>query len=161
MTRFRNWLNENAIGKDAVSGIDVDAEFGKDLTYDEAVGLALQKFPSLWKTDFKDTGKPKQIIFVKDLVQKISEGRVQVTYRKSAKTGVYYVIANRFTQKSESSRLLIEFYRTDKVNATELTDEEAQLAGVESADKIRSLFEKWYGIPIPPLYRNWFRVCSS
>lgn len=162
MNKFRVWLNENALDDDSVAGLDVEAEFGKDLTYDEAIELAVQKFPSLWRAGFrKDSNKVKQIIFVKELVQKISEGKVQVTYRKSPKAGLYYVIANRFKQKPESSRMLIEFYRTDKINAAELTDDEAQLAGVETADEIRSLFEKWYGSPIPPLFRNWFRVYSS
>jgi hypothetical protein len=71
------------------------------------------------------------------------------------------MLDNRFTQKSGSSRLLIEFYGTDRVSAYNLTDEEAQLAGVDSADNIRGLFEKWYGKPIPMLYRNWFKVRSN
>jgi hypothetical protein len=102
--------------------------------------------------------KPKQIIFVKELIEKISDGKVQVTYRKSPKVGMYYVIENRFKQKPESARLLIEFYRTDRVNPYELNDDEARLAGIESAHQIRTLFEKWYGSPIPGLFRNWFRV---
>lgn len=105
---------------------------------------------------FRD--KPKQIVFVKDLVNKIISGQVQVTYRKAPKIGSYYVIENRFRQKSESSKILIEFYQTDRVDPYKLSDEEAQLAGIESADKIKELFGKWYGDPIPELYRNWFRV---
>ncbi|MCL4518834.1 MAG: hypothetical protein M1587_06515, partial [Thaumarchaeota archaeon] len=85
-------------------------------------------------------------------------GEVQVTYRKTPKVGTYYVIENRFKQKPDSSRVLIEFYQIDRVDPYKLTDEEARLAGVESAEKIRELFSKWYGTPIPALYRNWFRV---
>jgi hypothetical protein len=156
-------MQENCIESDSLGKIDIDAEFGKDLTFNEAVGLAIQKFPTLWKSESIQArdGKPKQIIFVKELVQKIADGRVQVTYRTSPKVGTYYVLDNRFKQKSESSRLLIEFYRTDRVNAYDLTDEEAQLAGIETADDIRALFEKWYGKPIPILYRNWFKVRSN
>ena len=158
--KFMVWMNENSLDPDNLDEIDIEAEFGTDLTYNEAIELALQKFPTFWKTEsmIKTENKPKQIIFVKELVQKISEGKISVTYRKSPKTGMYYVIENRFRQKADSARLLIEFYRTDRVNPYELTDEEAQLAGIERADAIRSLFEKWYGKPIPTMYRNWFKV---
>lgn len=162
LNKFRQWMNENALNPDGVKNVDVIAEFGKDLTFHEAVMLATQKFPTLWKpTDGQGKEvKPKQIIFVKDLIGKIEEGKVHVTYRKTPKIGTFYIIDNRFRQ-NVSSRLLIEFYRTDKVNAYDLTDEEAQLAGVETADKIRTLFERWYGNPIPTLYRNWFKLCNS
>ncbi|HVB12038.1 MAG TPA: hypothetical protein VNE86_02820 [Nitrososphaerales archaeon] len=163
MEKFTSWMRENCVEPDSLGKVDIDAEFGKDMSFNEAVGLAIQKFPTLWKSEsiYSRESKPKQIVFVKDLVQKISDGKVQVTYRTSPKVGTYYVLANRFKQKSDSSRLLIEFYRTDRVNAYNLTDEEAQLAGVDTADNIRGLFEKWYGKPIPMLYRNWFKVCSN
>jgi hypothetical protein len=143
-----------------LDGLDVEAEFGKDLSYNEAIEVALHKFPTLWCTDSVERyeNKPKQIIFVKELVQRIIDGRVQVTYRRTPKTGTYYIIENRFRQKSDSARVLIDVYQTDRVDAYGLTDEEARLAGADDATKIRSMFEKWYGSPIPPLYRNWFRV---
>jgi len=158
--KFREWIRENAISPENLDFIDVEAEFGTDLSLDEAIRLAIQKFPGIWKVDpesLRDS-KPKQIIFVKELIEKISDGKVQVTYRKSPKVGMYYVIENRFKQKPESARLLIEFYRTDRVNPYELNDDEARLAGIETANQIRNLFEKWYGSPIPGLFRNWFRV---
>ena len=86
---------------------------------------------------------------------------MKVTYRKSPKVGLYYVIDNRFKQKPESYNLSIEFYRIDRINPYELTDDEARLAGIETADEIRSLFEKWYGKPIPGMFRNWFRVLDN
>lgn len=160
--KFKDWMRENAVDPDSVNKIDIETEFGNDLSLNEAVQLAMQKFPSVWKTDpMISKEKPKLIVFVKELVQKIADGKVQVTYRTTPKLGTYYVLANRFKQTSESSKLLIEFYRTDRVSAYDLTDEEAQLAGVDTADDIRKMFEKWYGQPIPMLYRNWFRVCSS
>jgi hypothetical protein len=163
MDKFRTWMIENAAEPDSINKIDIEAEFGKDLSYNEAVGLAIRKFPSLWKSESIQSreSKPKQIVFVKDLVEKITQGKVQVTYRTSPKVGTYYVLDNRFRQKADSSKLLLEFYRTDKVNAYNLTDEEAQLAGVDTAESIRDLFEKWYGSPIPTLYQNWFRVRNS
>ena len=160
LKRFRNWMDRNCVSEDRLKEIDVEAEFGKDLSYNEAVELAINKFPTFWKVEYlkEYEQRPKQIIFVRDLVEKISAGTIQVTYRKSPKIGTYYVIENRFKQKANSSKLLIEFYQTDSVDAYKLTDEEARLAGIESADEIRELFERWYGTPIPPLYRNWFRV---
>ncbi|HZW57779.1 MAG TPA: ASCH domain-containing protein [Nitrososphaerales archaeon] len=130
------------------------------MSFNEAVELALHKFPTVWRSDSmtKYGEKPKQIIFVRELVEKIIAGKIQVTYRKTPKVGTYYVIENRFRQNSSSAKVLIEFYQTDKVDAYNLSDEEAQLAGVETADKIRELFQKWYGSPIPALYRNWFKV---
>jgi hypothetical protein len=130
------------------------------LSYKEAVEFALHEFPTFWRPEYMKEyeQRPKQIIFVRDLVRKISEGAIQVAYRKTPKIGTYYVIQNRFKQKANSSKLLIEFYQTDKVDAYKLTDEEAQLAGIATAVEIRDLFEKWYGTPIPSLYRNWFRV---
>ncbi len=158
--KFKEWMHRNCVSEDQIAKIDLDAEFGKDLSFNEAVEIALHKFPTLWRPEYLQQyeNKPKQIIFIKDLVDKIVDGRVQVTYRKSPKIGTYYVIENRFRQKAESSRLLIEFYRTDRVDAYQLSDEEAQLAGVETAAQIRQLFEKWYGSPIPELYRNWFKI---
>jgi hypothetical protein len=158
--KLRQWMIRNSIDPSYVSKIDIDAEFGKDLSFSEAVETAIHKFPTLWKSEAVQDyeARPKQIIFIKRLAERIAEGQIQVTYRKSPKIGTYYIIENRFKQKPESSRMLIEFYRTDKVDPYKLTDEEARLAGVESADEIRALFEKWYGLPIPTLYRNWFRM---
>jgi hypothetical protein len=158
--RFSDWLRENLLSPGDLDLIDVEAEFGSDLTFDEAIRLAMQRFPGIWKSVPKEP-KPKQIIFVKELVDKISDGSIQVTYRKSPKVGTYYVIVNRFRQKSDSAKLLIEFYRTDRVDPYELSDDEAQLAGINSASEIRGLFEKWYGSPIPSLFRNWFRVIET
>ncbi len=158
--RFRMWAEKNCIDPDLLKNIDFDAEFGKDLSYNEAIETALHKFPTVWRTEIMEDfeSRPKQIIFIKELIPKIIEGEIQVTYRKSPKIGLYYVIENRFKQSRESSRLLIEFYRTDKINPAELGDEEARLAGIDSADRIRDLFKKWYGEPIPLLYRNWFKL---
>lgn len=150
----------NCVDTDQLGNIDIEAEFGKDLTYNEAIETALHKFPTLWRSDtIRDfENRPKQIIFIKDLAARILDGRILVTYRKSPKIGIYYVIENRFKQKADSARLLIEFYQTDKVDPYKLNDDEAHLAGIESAEKIRKLFEKWYGAPIPTMYRNWFKV---
>ena len=152
-------MEQNSVDPEQLSKIDLDAEFGTDLSLSEAIYLARQKFPTLWReSEDRFSDRPKQIIFVKELVEKIIAGRVKVTYRKAPKMGTYYIINNRFRQSSDASRVLIEFYQTDTVDPYKLTDYEAQLAGVESSEKIRELFERWYGKPIPTLYRNWFRI---
>ncbi len=158
--KFMGWVEKNSIDPEQASKIDFHAEIGDDLSFQEAVELVQSKFPTLWRSApvRMDSDKPKQIIFVKELVEKIVAGEVKVTYRKAPKIGTYYVIANRFKQHADASKILIEFYQTDKVNPYELTDEEAQLAGIETADKIRELFQRWYGSPLPTLYRNWFKV---
>jgi hypothetical protein len=160
MKKLRNWMERNCIEPDRLSEIDITSEFGSDLSYSEAVELAVHKFPAMWRADYliEYGQRPKQIIFVRDLIERILNGRVQVTYRKSPKVGTYYLIENRFKQKADSSKILIEFYQTDRVDPYKLSDEEAQLAGIVSAEKIRELFEKWYGNPIPTLYRNWFKI---
>jgi hypothetical protein len=128
LKRFKRWMEKNCFNVDRLNEIDIEAEFGKDLSYNEAVELALHKFPSFWKADYmrEYEQRPKQIIFVKDLVRKISEGTIQVTYRKTPKIGTYYVIENRFKQRVDSSKLLIEFYQTDRVDPYKLTDDEAR-----------------------------------
>ncbi|MGI0078402.1 MAG: hypothetical protein ACRECH_02150 [Nitrososphaerales archaeon] len=158
--KFREWMKRNCVNEEQIANLDLDAEFGQDLSYNEAVEVALHKFPSLWRPEYLQQyeNRIKQIIFIRDLIGKIIDGKVQVTYRKSPKIGTYYVIENRFKQKADSSKLLIEFYRTDRIDPSKLTDEEAQLAGIDTADQIRALFEKWYGAPIPQLYQNWFKV---
>jgi hypothetical protein len=161
--RFQKWMRKNCIDAERLNSIDLSAEFGKDLSYNEAIEFAVHKFPSLWSQEYlkEYDSRPKQIIFVKELVKKIGDGLIQVTYRKSPKIGTYYVIENRFKQNSSSAKLLIRFYQTEKVDAYKLNDDEAMLAGVESASKIRLMFEKWYGSPIPTLYRNWFKTVQG
>jgi uncharacterized protein YcgL (UPF0745 family) len=104
----------------------------------------------------KDPQRPKQIVFVKELTESIRRGSICVTYRKTKKSGTYVVMENRF--KKISANLLIEFYRSEKVDPYQITDNDAKLAGIADALTIKKLFEKWYGVPIPSLYRNWFRL---
>ena len=87
--KFIAWMTENSLDQGNLDEIDIEAEFGTDLTYAEAVELAVQKFSTFWKTEslLRSENKPKQIIFVKDLVPRISQGKISVTYRKSPKVG--------------------------------------------------------------------------
>lgn len=44
--KFVSWMQENCVEPDSPGMVDI-AEFGKDLSFNEAVGLAIQKFPTL------------------------------------------------------------------------------------------------------------------
>jgi hypothetical protein len=98
LKRFKDWMKKNCVSQDRLNDIDFEAEFGKDPTYNEAVEIAFHKLPTLWKAEYlkEYENKPKQIIFIRDLVQKMMEGKIRATYRKSPKIGTYYVIENRF-----------------------------------------------------------------
>src|SRR5271157_5667866 len=101
-------MEKNSQDPAQLSKIDVESEFDLDLSYNEAVELALRKFPTFFRQDLSVGygDKPKQIVFVKELIERIVSGKVQVTYRKAPKIGSYYVIDNQFKQKPESSRIL-------------------------------------------------------
>jgi hypothetical protein len=158
--KFFGWLSRNVADASVLRNLDLQEEFGRDLTYSEAIEMALYKYPTIWREGFLEgyRNKVKQIVFVKELFPALLDGDIKVTYRKTPKTGSYYVIQNRFARHRESSTIFIEFYKAEKVNPYELDDGAAQLAGVNTADEIRKLFAKWYGDPIPYLFRNWFKV---
>jgi len=100
----------------------------------------------------------KRIFFIRSLVERLrSPEPPRVSYRKTRKQGRYRVFSGgRFHPKDEG--IIIEFYKTEEVDPRELTDEDARLAGIETAKELLGLFQKWYrGIP-EKMYRNWFRV---
>ncbi|MEM4311318.1 MAG: hypothetical protein QXX95_02915 [Nitrososphaerales archaeon] len=155
--QFIQWIKENLKDEEQFERLDWLAEFDKTLNLNEAIELVLSNYPSLWKEEVLQChyNKPKYIVFMRFLIEKMVRGEVKVSYRKTPKYGLYYVINSRFKPKGE---LIIEFYKTDKIDPNKLTDEEAQLAGIDSAEEIRALFKKWYGDPLPMMFRNWFRV---
>ncbi|MEM2430304.1 MAG: hypothetical protein QW779_07235 [Nitrososphaerales archaeon] len=157
--RFMSWVERNISNPKYLTICDWQAEFGNDLTFNEAINMALSKYPTIWKENVIQNHyqKIKQIVFIKPLIEKILNNEVQVSYRKTPKIGYYYVIDNRF--KPCEPKIILEFYKYEKVNPYKLTDD-AKLAGIDNADEIRNLFRKWYGDPIPMLFRNWFKVVS-
>jgi hypothetical protein len=51
----------------------------------------------------------------------------------------------------------IRILEAEAVDASRLTDEDARLAGIDSAEALRALFLRWYGTKSPPrLFRNRF-----
>jgi len=152
---FKRWVKGNLSEPDIFDKIDWDTLVDRSLSFEEAVNEIRRQLPSIW-VDTEQVGKRiKKIVFIKPLIEKIKLGEVQVTYRNRPKTGVYYVVSNRF--KGEEPEVFIEFYKNEVVDVDKLTDEEAQLAGVETADELRKLLFKWYGKGAT-IYRNWFRV---
>lgn len=161
LNKLEKWITDNIANPEDKDKVDFQ-ELGSDLTLQESIEMLLHVYPTLWtKRAFNDQyNRLKQIVFVAQLIEKIKKGQVQVTYRRTPKHGLYYGISNRFKPVREP-RLVIEVERSEEVNPYELSDSEANLAGVESANLIREMFMKWYGNPIPRLYRNWFKVVSS
>jgi hypothetical protein len=73
LKRLKNWMEKNCVDPDRLSEIDIEAGLEKDLSYDEAIELAIHKFPTMWSIDYMKQfeQKPKQIIFVKELADKM------------------------------------------------------------------------------------------
>jgi len=160
--RFMKWVQDSLRDPDAFDKVDWTEEVDKTLTYNEAIELAMSRFPGLWKDDAQQEfyNRVKQIIFIKPLVGKILNGEAVVSYRRTPKLGYYYVKTNRF-RKEDEPRIILEFYRTERVDPYRLTDRDAGLAGIETVEDILALFRKWYGDPLPSLYRNWFRIVEG
>ncbi len=150
--RFKRWVKANMNEPDAFDKIDWDALVDRALTFEEASEEVRRLLPAIWVEE--DSRPAKKIVFIKPLVEKIRSGEVKATYRNRPLSGLYYVVSNRF--KDEVPNILIEFYRSEAVDTSKLTDEEAQLAGIETADKLREMLQRWYGSK--PIYRNWFMV---
>ncbi len=148
--RIERWIDSNIISEELKSAIPIDG-IADTFTYREAIGWLERSYPGFWKKG----KKAKRIVFVKELVPKLIRGEIKVTYRTRPKHGLYYVVESRFRREV---RALIEFYRSDVIEMDELTDEDARLAGVETAERLRCLFLKWYGRVPEKVYRNWFRL---
>ncbi|MEM1995129.1 MAG: hypothetical protein QXW32_06665 [Nitrososphaerales archaeon] len=152
---FKRWIKENLCEPDDYDKIDWEALVDRSLSFEEAADEIRRLLPSIWLDKEQGEKKIKKIVFIKPLIEKIKNGEVQATYRNKPKTGLHYVVSNRF--KDEEPKIFIEFYRSEEVDVNKLTDEEAQLAGVETAKKLKALLAKWYGKDAK-IYRNWFRV---
>ena len=100
----------------------------------------------------------KRIFFMKSLVERLrSDDPPRVSYRKTRKLGCYKVFSGgRFHPKDEG--IILEFYNCEEVDPRKLTDEEARLAGIETAEELLKLFKKWYREIPAKMFRNWFRI---
>ncbi|MEM4297744.1 MAG: hypothetical protein QW815_05190 [Nitrososphaerota archaeon] len=155
-SEFRRWALRNLNDPDIFDKIDWDEEVDKSLTFLEAKSEIKKKLQAIWQ-DKPKQGRVKKIVFIKPIIDKIVAGEVCISYRKTRKLGLYYVVESRF-QRPCKPRAIVEFYRSEKVDPYGLKDEDAQLAGIECAQELLKKLRTWYGDPIPKLYRNWFRV---
>ncbi|GBC75254.1 hypothetical protein HRbin06_00570 [archaeon HR06] len=146
------WIKKNISDYELLSKIDFRSEYDPKLTFNENITLLKEKYPGIWKGEEE---RIKRIVFLDFIIQKILNFEVKVTYRKTPKYGLYYVVNNRFKGKPVC---LIEFYHTEAVDPYKLTDDDAKLAGIDTAEEIIKLFKKWYKEPLPTMWRNWFRL---
>jgi hypothetical protein len=49
--RFKKWMSESCVEDPLLDGVDIVAEFRKDLSSNEAIEVALHKFPTLWRSE--------------------------------------------------------------------------------------------------------------
>lgn len=103
----------------------------------------------------------KRIFFIKPLIEKLrSQTPPKVSYRNARKHGIYKVYSGgRFHPKDEG--ITVEFYKSEEVDPCNLTDHDAQLAGIPTAEKLLKLFRRWYGDVPTKMYRNWLRVVED
>ena|SRR3990172_606382 len=102
----------------------------------------------------------KRLIFTQELVRKILDGEARCTYRKTPKLGHFLVLDSRFKLSREAA-CRIHCYRSDEVDPGTLTNCDAKLAGVESAETLRKLLTSWYRSVPSVMYRNWFKVLAE
>lgn len=150
--RLLHWLDNNLLdGLD--KGIILD-EIDKTLSYQEAKDHIASRHPEWFKCREK-VAKAKQIVFVSKLIPFLLAGEARCTYRNRRLYGIYYVVTSRFVRHEPS--LVIEVTKNELVDMNKLTCKDARLAGVESAEELRSLLRRWYGHN-SVIFRNWLIV---
>ncbi len=153
--RFLKWWKSNVLsyglgGPDEGAALD---EIDRTLSYTEAIDEITSKHPEWFKNQEKIT-KVKQIVFIKSLIPSLITSEIRCTYRNRRLFGSYYVVTSRF--KRIEPYLLIEVTSNELVKTSNLTDEEARLAGIDSSKELRKLLHKWYNRD--PIFRNWLEV---
>jgi hypothetical protein len=103
----------------------------------------------------------KRIFFIKPLIEKLrSQTPPKVSYRKARSHGIYKAYSGgRFHPKDEG--ITVEFYKSEEVDPRNLTDHDAQLAGILTAKELLKLFKHWYGDVPAKMYRNWLRIVEN
>jgi len=101
---------------------------------------------------------PRIFFALPDLIEKIGRREVSVTYRTHRlKEGCVYEVHRGSRHRSLPTGMRIRILEAEAVDASRLTDEDARLAGIDSAEALRALFLRWYGTKSPPrLFRNRF-----
>lgn len=89
-----------------------------------------------------------------------SEEPPKVTYRKTRKHGVYKVVTGPW-QRAQDQGIILSMYQCEAVDPRKLSDREAQLAGIDSAEELLRLFRRWYGRLPEKMWRNWFLILKN
>jgi hypothetical protein len=100
----------------------------------------------------------RRIFFIKPIIEKMrSSDPPFITFRKQRKAGVYMVCSGgRFHPKEES--IIINVWRSMVVATDELTDQDAEDAGLSGLEELFGFLRKWYGDVPSKMYKNWFVV---
>ncbi len=157
--RCKAWI-QDSVQPDVCDKIDWDSEIDPTLSRNENINLLLEKFPEAFESAAIDSyyNRVKQIVFIPLLVEKILADKVHCTYRTTPKHGFYYVMHSRFIKAHlKTPRCVIEVEKTEQVNPYDLTEQDAAYAGL-TLKEILDWFRKWYGEPLPLMWRNWFKV---
>ena len=163
--RAKMWL-EKSVLPDTFDKIDWQSEIDGALSFNENVNILLERFPLAFREEavLQFSNRMKQIVFIPKLIEGIVGGYITCTYRKTPKHGRYYVVKSRFVHTDKQMpRCVIEVYRTEEVDPYELKDVDSwpSIGPDGTAEALRDLFRKWYGEPLPKMWRNWFHVVKE
>lgn len=157
--KIGGWIRENILGPEYLDQVDLLSEIDSSLTPSENIALLQKRFPTLWRSE--EVERPKQLILVSRLIDKVLSQDKACTYRPKRLAGTYYLVPTRFNGR-DRARALIEVFHVEEIQRPEeITDEEARWAGVSGRKDLFELFQKWYGTTSAIKFRNWFRVLES
>lgn len=96
----------------------------------------------------------KRIWFIPELIEKLrSQTPPRCTYRKTRKQGLYRVVRGSW-HRPQDTGIIIHIDGNEPVNPRALTDEDAQQAGIDTAQELHRLFRRWYGGLPEKMFRN-------
>lgn len=100
----------------------------------------------------------KRIFFIKPLIEKLrSDNPPTVTFRTRRKQGLYMAHSGgRFHAKPEN--IIIKVWCSSIIDTKDLTDQDAQEAGIDSVQELFKLFRKWYSKVPAEMYKNRFVI---
>jgi acyl carrier protein len=152
--RFLKWFKDR-LG-DSFDLVDPQ-EFDPSLSTAELMDEAEKKFGLLMKKD--EAVRVRRLVVISSLIPKIPLGEKWATYRnRPLALGPYVVVCSRWgcRHNPRCPQVFVEVTKVEPFELSGMTDEDAQLAGVESAEELKRMLVRWYGLN-PRIYRNWFR----